>query len=245
MTTVHLAAADQERLRRRSRLRRDPLLLGVILCALVAAMAILLIPCVLWSRWPAPAPQSAVPALPITVAGVAFNLPAASIRVQVQRRPGAHERVDLAFLWPSLQPPDPSNHQSLRAPSAVPSLTYASERIFVTIAAAGDTLAPDDRLLTIYPRYVNAQALPGPDGLTLVAFREDTPYRGEDLIFDAAASGFAVRCTRNGVGLLPGVCLHERRIGSAEVVLRFPRDWLENWRIVLAKIDRLIESISE
>ena len=208
MTTVHLSAADRERSRRRSRLRRDPLLLPMSVCAVATAMAILLIPCVLWSRWPTPAPQSAVPALPITVAGVAFNLPPAAIRVPVQRRPGAHERVDLAFLWPSLQPPDPSNQQSLRAPSTVPSPTYASERIFVTIAAASDTLAPDDRLLTIYPRYVNAQALPGPDGLTVVAFREDTPYRGEDLIFDAAASGFAVRCTRNGFGLVPGMCLH-------------------------------------
>ena len=47
------------------------------------------------------------PSLPITVAGVAFNVPPAAIRIPVQRRPGAHERVDLAFLWPSLEPPDP------------------------------------------------------------------------------------------------------------------------------------------
>ena len=35
-----------------------------------------------------------------------FNVPPAAIRVPVQRRPGAHERVDLAFVWPSLEPPN-------------------------------------------------------------------------------------------------------------------------------------------
>jgi hypothetical protein len=182
--------------------------------------------------------------LPVTVAGVAFNLPPGAIRVPVQRRPGAHERVDLAFLWPSLEPPDPSNKQSLGEPSAVPSPTYASERIFITIAVVGGTLAPGERASTMYPRYVRGQVLPGPDGLTVLAFREDTPYRGEDLIFDAA-TGFSVRCTRNGAGLVPGMCLHERRIGSAELVLRFPRDWLDNWRIAAARIDRLIANITD
>jgi hypothetical protein len=37
-----------------------------------------------------------------------------------------------------------------------------------------------------------------------------------------------------------GTCLLERRIGSADVTLRFPRDWLDNWSDVAGGIDRLI-----
>src|SRR5207245_5146927 len=59
----------------------------------------------LWPRSVPLAPDA--PSLPITVGGVLFNVPPAAIRLPLQRRPGAQDRVDLAFLWPSLAPPDP------------------------------------------------------------------------------------------------------------------------------------------
>ena len=83
----------------------------VVVIAL-ALGAIAVIGYVLWPRWPGPPIGPDAPALPITVAGVAFNVPPAAIRVPVQRRPGAHERVDLAFAWPSLEPPDPNAKQT-------------------------------------------------------------------------------------------------------------------------------------
>ena len=61
---------------------------------------------VLWPRWPGAPVALDAPALPITIAGVAFNVPPAAIRMPVQRRPGAQERIDLAFMWPSLKPAD-------------------------------------------------------------------------------------------------------------------------------------------
>ena len=42
------------------------------------------------------------------------------------------------------------------------------------------------------------------------------------------------------VALTPAMCLHERRIGGADVTVRFPRAWLEDWRSVADGIDRLI-----
>jgi hypothetical protein len=177
------------------------------------------------------------------VAGVAFNLPPAAIRVPVQRRPGAQERVDLAFLWPSLEPPDPNAKPPASTTATAPETSPAFARVFMTIAAAGDTLAPADRALTIYPRYTAAEAAPGPGGLTVVAFRAGTPYQGEDLIYDDPAPSFFVRCTRNRAGPMPGICLYERRIDAADVVVRFPRDWLRDWRMVADKLDRLIASL--
>ena len=63
---------------------------------------------VLWPRWPDAPVALDAPSLPIVVAGVAFNIEPAAIRMPVQRRPGTQERVDLAYLWPSLVPPDPA-----------------------------------------------------------------------------------------------------------------------------------------
>ena len=239
MTTVHVSQERGRHLRRRRREKSGRLLLPLIVLATVAVSAFVYIGYVLWPRWPTP--RLDAPALPITVAGVAFNLPPAAIRVPVQRRPGAQERVDLAFLWPSLEPPDPNAKPP--APGTMPTPSQAFARVFMTIAAAGDTLAPTDRALTIYPRYAAAEAAPGPGGLTVLAFRDGTPYQGEDLIYDEPAPSFFVRCTRNRAGPVPGICLYERRIDAADVVVRFPRDWLRDWRMVADKLDRLLASL--
>src|SRR6516165_838230 len=204
MTTVHVSQESGR------------LLLPLIIFATVAVLAFVYIGYVLWPRWPTP--RLDAPALPIMVAGVAFNLPPAAIRVAVQRRPGAQERVDLAFLWPSLEPPDPNAKPP--APGPAPETPQAFARVFMTIASGGDTLAPADRVLTIYPRYTAAEASPGPGGLTVVAFRDGTPYQGEDLIYDDPAPSFFVRCTRNRAGPVPGICLYERRLIAS---LRRPR----------------------
>src|SRR5204863_4899926 len=115
--------------------------------------------------------------LPITIAGVAFNVPPAAMRVPVQRRPGAHERVDLAFLWPSLDSP-PLVASNASAAAAASAATRMVERIFVTISSAGDKLAPAERVKTIYPRYTAAGPEPGPEGLAVLTFRPGTPYQG-------------------------------------------------------------------
>src|SRR5437588_3359918 len=146
MTTPQLV---QERgLHLRQSRRRDGryLLLPVVVFIAVAFGAFGYIGYVLWPA--RPGPQVDAPALPITIAGVAFNLPPAAIRVAAQRRPGAQPRVDLVFLWPSLQPPDPGSKPPT-LPSTEPASSRTSARVFMTIAAAGDTLAPAERALTI------------------------------------------------------------------------------------------------
>jgi hypothetical protein len=200
----------------------------------------------LWSRWPSYALAPDAPAVPVSVNGVVFNVPPAAIRNRVQRRPGAHERVDLAFLWPSLAPPVPPAKNSAMTPSSPDGPTAAAngiERIFIAITSGAGVLPPEDRLKVIYPRYAERAASARQDGLAVLAFRPDSPYQGEDLIYDAAAPlEFVARCTRRG-GPAPGTCIYERRIGAAEITVRFARDWLDDWRSVKAGIDRVIASI--
>jgi hypothetical protein len=229
-----------------SRPARGGLLLPPILL-LIALMlaAVAYVVYVLWPRWPGAPVALDAPELPITIGGVAFEVPPAAIRVSVQRRPGAHERVDLAFMWPSLKPadaaPKPASPEAPRTSGITPTL----DRVFITIAGAGDAMAPDERLRAIYPRYAATEPVAGPTGLAVLAFREGTPYQGEDLVYDAITpENFLVRCTRNGAGATPGTCLYERRVeGAADIVVRFPRDWLEDWMSVAGNIDRLIKDL--
>ena len=185
--------------------------------------------------WPAPAAIAPdAPSLPITIGGISFNVPPASIRFKVQRKPGAQPRVDLSFVWPTLQPPDLTIKP---LPTDIPEVT---DRLFVTIAVADSTLSPAERLKVIYPRYADAAAVVGTDGLSVQAFRDGSPYQGEDLMLEPSApERFLLRCTRQ-IAATPAMCLHERRIDGADVMVRFPRVWLEDWHKVADGIDRLI-----
>src|SRR5437763_610166 len=206
----------------------------VALIVLAAAFVAL----VLWPRWPGTAVAPDAPTLPITVGGVLFNLPPAAIRMPMQRHAGAQERIDLAFLWPSLEPPDAA---AKPAPAeAAPPI----DRLFITIAPRSIALAPAERVKSIYPRYLADTQFDGPDGLKVISFRDGTPYQGEDLFFDPAAQpGFLVRCSRPGAAGTPGMCLYERRIDGADLTLRFPSDCLTGWRAVNAGIEKLLTKL--
>jgi hypothetical protein len=216
------------------------------LIALVAAAAAF-VAYVLWPTWPSQPVKLDAPSIPVTVAGVLFDVPPAAIRVPVQRQPGPHERIDLVFLWPMLTPP-PSDTKATDAerpaltPETVAAATAQSAdgRLFVTIAGLGAVLPPLERLRTIYPRYVEAQASAGPDGLAILPFRAGTPYEGEDLVYlGSSPEQFFARCTRPGRAV-PGTCIDERVLDKAEITWRFPRDWLGDWRNVAAGFDRLV-----
>jgi len=212
---------------------------GLLLFSVLAlvSLGLTVLGFIAYAMWPGGSDDDVgleAPALPITVAGALFNVPPQAIRIAAQRHSGAQERIDLVFLWPSLVPPDPGG--------PTPSLA-ARDRIFVTIAVA-TSLPPVERLTTIYPRYTASAPAPGPAGLTILAFRDGSPYQGEDVVFDAAApERFLARCARSLNPLTPATCLAERRIGDTDVVARFPRDWLESWHDVEAGLDKLMRRL--
>src|SRR5262245_33837189 len=83
---------------------------------------------VLWPTWPTSPIAADAPAIPVTVADVLFNVPPAAIRTKVHRHAGAHERIDLAFLWPSLTPPSADAKPELPAVKTEPDATAALPR---------------------------------------------------------------------------------------------------------------------
>jgi hypothetical protein len=233
----------------RSRLWRGSRSLWVVLAsvALLMAAAGTFVSYVLWPSWPKSAVPLDAPAMPVTVAGVLFNVPPAAIRAAVQRNPGAHERIDLVFLWPSLAPPAADGRVATKMSTAEGSdaipTPRTDDRVFVTIAALGMVLPPAVRLRTIYPRYIEPEATAGPDGLAIVAFRAGTPYEGDDLVYlaDKPEQFFAL-CSRP-LRTVPGTCIQERSLDAAEITLRFSREWLEDWRNAAVGLDRLVAQL--
>ena len=223
-TAQHIARAS----------RHDPRghLIPILAGSALAVGAVALVAYLLWPTWGVVS-ASAPDRLPVSVGGTLFNVPTASVRRKIQKHSGPQERVDLAFTWPALQPPERQKHVSADNVDEQP---QPIDRIFVSIAAHRDTLAPDMRVRTIYPRYLVQETPSGQDGLAMRAFRDGSPYSNEDL-FVANAPTLTARCTRDAA--TPGMCLSERRIEGADLTFRFPRIWLAQWRDVANAMDRL------
>jgi hypothetical protein len=194
--------------------------------------AIALVAYLLWPTWGSD-PQSGPARLPVSIGATLFNVPTAAVRMKIQRHTGPQERVDLSFTYPSLEPPEAPKHISADTVEEKP---QPIDRIFLSISAHHDTLAPDTRVRTIYPRYLEQDSTPVDDGLSMRAFRDGSPYSNEDL-FLANAPGLSARCTRDGT--TPGMCLSERRVDGADLTFRFPRSWLGQWRDVAGAMERL------
>jgi hypothetical protein len=225
-----LSASMPPALLRRS---RWPSVLLVVAACLIGAGALTTVAYLLWPTW-RPTSSGDPSRLPITIGSALFNVPAKAIRTRMQRRAGPQERIDLAFDYPSLQPPEPQAHVTA---NDIDHKALAASRLFLSIAADGSVITPHERVRTIYPRYVEAHA-DMQEGLTGRAFRDDSPYRGEDL-FMAESPALVARCTRDA--MTAGMCLSERRVDGAHLTFRFPRAWLSDWRNVAAAMDKIVE----
>ena len=211
-------------------------LLPVLLVGAIAVASLAFVTYLLWPTWGVDAAKG--PArLPVSVGATLFNVPTAAFRVKVQHHSGPQERIDLSFLYPSLDPPEAPKRVSA---ADVEDMMQPIDRIFLSIAAHHDALAPNLRIRTILPRYLDDRTTAGDDGLAMRAFRDDTPYSGEDL-FSSAVPDFTARCSREAA--TPGMCLSERRVEGADLTFRFPRTWLAHWREVADAMDRLTQQL--
>ena len=129
MATFTHAPAKRAKPRRRRHVGRSPLAAPLLLFAAAALLAAAYVAYVLWPRWPQMPVTLDAPSLPIVVAGTAFNIEPAAIRIPVQRRPGTQPRVDLAYLWPSLTPPDPTLRPTVGAPARSQSTVICHHRV--------------------------------------------------------------------------------------------------------------------
>ncbi|SFI34718.1 hypothetical protein [Bradyrhizobium sp. Gha] len=207
-------------------------LVPLALTGVFAAGAVALVAYLLWPTW-SPGGADVPDKLPVSVGGTLFNLPISAIRMKIQRHSGPQERIDLDFLYPSLDAPSGPTHVTA---DTVDTAMQPIDRIFLSIAAHHDALSPEQRTATIYPHYLDQSVTTPADGLTMRPFRSDTPYGSEDL-YSATSPALTARCTRDAA--TPGMCLSERRVDGADLTFRFPRSWLSQWRDVANAMDKL------
>src|SRR5438477_12051751 len=123
-------------------------IIPITVASAVTAGAIALVVYLLWPTWGTE--SSNIPQrLPVSVGGTLFNVPTTAVRMKIQRHSGPQERIDLGFGFPSLEAPGAPKHVSA---DTVEEKVQPIDRLFLSIAAHHDTLAPDTRVRTIYPR---------------------------------------------------------------------------------------------
>jgi hypothetical protein len=148
----------------------------IVVAGAVTAGAIALVAYLLWPTWE-PEVSSGPARLPVSIGATLFNVPTAAIRMKIQRHSGPQERVDLNFSFPSLEAPEAQKRVSASSVDEVQPI----DRIFLSISAHHDALAPDMRERTIYPRYLEQASTRGAatPGMCLSERRID----GADLTF--------------------------------------------------------------
>src|SRR6266568_4811945 len=126
--------------------RKDPRghMVLITAAAAVTAGAIALVAYLLWPTWGTD-PLSGPARLPVSIGATLFNVPTAAVRMKIQRHSGPQERVDLSFNFPSLEASDAPKHVSA---DTVEETAQPIDRIFLSISAHHDTLAPDARVRT-------------------------------------------------------------------------------------------------
>ena len=88
---------------------RWPTIVLVAVSCVLGAAALAGVSYLLWPTWRS-TPAGDPDRLPITIGSALFNVPAKAIRMRMQRRAGPQERIDLAFEYPALTPPEPQAH---------------------------------------------------------------------------------------------------------------------------------------
>ena len=153
-------------------------LIPLLAAVMIAMPAITAVAYLLWPTWTPKAPDNNE-RLPVSIGQTVFNVPKRAFRVKIQRHSGPQERIDLNFLYPSLATPDAPRHVTAETAEDGP---QPIDRIFLSIAAHHDSPGPDILARTIYPRYLDETHTQPQDGLSIRAFRDGTPYAGEDLL---------------------------------------------------------------
>ena len=181
-----------------------PILAG----SLLAAGAVALVAYLLWPTWGtvnAKGPER----LPVSVGGTVFNVPVAAIRRKIQRHSGPQERVDLGYTFPALMPPEAPKHVSADTVEEQP---QPIDRIFLSITAHRNSLAPDMRVRTIYPRYLEQARDPGRRRIDVARVQGRLALRQRGHVFgEQSVTGCAMHARCGNARHVPLRTPHRRR----------------------------------
>jgi hypothetical protein len=121
--------------------------------------------------------------------------------------------------------------------------TPDSRVIHILITREAFDVGESARLTRIYlNEVIDRRGRAGPAGLVEYAFRNDSGYRGEDLLVghDAGAE-VVMRCSRPGTEVPSPNCMRETQFGPGILLsYRFKRSQLPDWRRIAGGVQRLV-----
>ena len=176
--------------------------------------------------WPAP------PVEPIT----AIDLHGVTLRLRTPYlRPGsegekAHDRVTLAAFFPDFSPAGSDADIGAKTDLAA----RFAKTVTIDIAPADDDVAPDLRVSKLYLRFLDDKDLPAAGGLTVRAFKDDSPFAGDTLFYTPPEGAeFAARCP-NGKpdAVTPSTCASAFRVDGLDIGVRFPAPLIGEWSAI-------------
>lgn len=217
------------------------LLASALTLAGAAFFAIPLVETIMAGR-PTQAPSEPPPPVRATVGGVTLAVPRDFVRFDHEKHDVDLPRLDLLFRWPSLEAvrdaPSPPR------PGLRPEAEALGSLIFLSITPKDEALDPERRFSGIYQRFLETDLRTAPSGLAARRFVAGSGYDGEELFYDPARpASYFVRCA-GPTGDAPATCLREMRLaGKLDVVYRFPRPLLGDWRRIEQAVQALIAAI--
>ena len=170
----------------------------------------------------------------IVIGNNVISAPSNTIRFERARRDGIATRLDLYLRWPDLD----GYSDAARA-----DFNHANDTrriIFVSFEERMMSRDMSGRLAPIYASMIVRPGVPGPAGITLYGFSEQSGYLNEVLAVAEQKGGepFVARClsgTNTAESLAP--CERDIHVGdNLSLSYRFPKELLGNWRELDAAI---------
>ncbi|WP_395447108.1 hypothetical protein ACHMW7_19090 [Aminobacter sp. UC22_36] len=178
----------------------------------------------------------------VVIGNDVISAPSNMIRFEKARRDGIAARLDLYMRWPEM------DGYSEAARPAFNNLDGQKRIVFLSLEPRMMTRDMSGRLAPIYNALTVKPGVPGPEGMTLFGFTENSGYLNEVLAV-ASRSGepaFVARCLSGAEAeesLAP--CERDVFVGKElSLTYRFPRELLGEWRAldraVVAKTNAML-----
>lgn len=180
----------------------------------------------------------------IVIGNDVISTPANTIRFDKARHNGIAGRLDLYLRWPEM------DGYSEAARKAFNNSDGQKRIIFLSFEPRVMTRDMSGRLAPIYNNLTVKPGVPGPDGVTLFGFTENSGYLNEVLAVAARPGepAFVARCL-NGAEADESLAPCERDVfvgKDLSLTYRFPRELLGQWRAldqaVIAKVKVLLHA---
>ncbi len=171
--------------------------------------------------------------------GLKLWIPANYLEYQSARQGGKRRSVELFATMPDMtgwSNWDASDFSDNGASSRV---------VYMPIRADKLNLSELDRFRRIYLAYVvDTKGVPASFGLTRYEFRNDSGYRGEDLLLGSSPSGLVVlHCAKLGPDVPSPNCWRDMQLAkNVSVSYRFKRGRLSHWREIADGVNKLMNS---